>query len=347
MLIGILRNEDERSAIKWKKACENLNLAFDIIDLVSHDWFKKVTEKRYDFFLLKPGGEFERYKQLYDERIYIINKIMKFNIFPSFEEAYIYENKKLLSYYLDAKKIPHPKTFVFYNSKEACNFIGDKQFPLVGKTSIGASGTGVEILKSKADALSYIKKAFSKKGIKRRFGPNRVVGSPKKWIDKAIKSPEYFIKRLKEYIEINNEGQKGYVIFQEYIKHDYEWRAVKIGDSYFAHKKIKSGEKASGSKGIDYVNPPHGLLDFLKTICDKNNFNSVAIDIFEDAEKGFLVNEVQTIFGHVQSHILEVDGKPGRYINDSGNWLFEAGDFNTNESYDLRLQTALMMYGKK
>jgi hypothetical protein len=36
-----------------------------------------------------------------------------------------------------------------------------------------------------------------------------------------------------------------------------------------------------------------------------------------------------------------IDGKPGRYINKSGKWIFEEGDFNTNESYDLRLQAAL------
>ena len=119
----------------------------------------------------------------------------------------------------------------------------------------------------------------------------------------------------------------------------------KIGESYFAHKKIKTGEMASGSKGIDYVNPPFELLDFLKEICDKNNFQSVAIDIFEHPQRGYLVNEIQTIFGHVQTHILEVNGKPGRYLHQNNQWIFEEGNFNTNESYDLRLETALKLYG--
>jgi hypothetical protein len=48
----------------------------------------------------------------------------------------------------------------------------------------------------------------------------------------------------------------------------------------------------------------------------------------------------------VQDHILEVDGKPGRYIFQDGQWVFEEGMFNSNESYDLRLEVALKLYGQ-
>ncbi|MDY0222704.1 MAG: hypothetical protein RBR67_16365 [Desulfobacterium sp.] len=345
--VSILRNENPSSAEKWLLACQRHDIAYDIIDLTASNWLDKVQASQSNFFLLKPAGMLEHYKTLYDERIYIICKVLGLKIFPSYEESYIYENKKLLSYYLPAKNIPHPKTWVFYSREEANAFIDQTSFPVVAKTTIGASGSGVQILKDKNRARKYINNAFSNKGIKRRFGPNRVIGTPGKWFIKAVKSPSYFFKKLKEYMTIYGHGERDLALFQEYIPHEFEWRAVRIEDSYFAHKKIKYQDKASGSKGIDYVNPPLSLLNFVKNICEVNHFSCMAIDLFDDGNGGFLVNELQTIFGHVQDHIMEVDGTPGRYIFQDNHWVFEPGDFNTNESYDLRLKTAISLYKKE
>jgi len=134
--------------------------------------------------------------------------------------------------------------------------------------------------------------------------------------------------------------QNSFVLLQEYIPHDFEWRVVRIGDSFFAHKKLKMGEKASGSLLKNYDNPPFSILDFVKEVTDRFNFYSQSVDIFE-TENGYLINEMQCIFGQSDPYQMLVDGKPGRYINKSGKWIFEEGDFNTNESYDLRLQSAL------
>lgn len=346
-LIGILKNEEANSALKWEKACEKQNVPFKTIDLTQSDWFEQITSEPFDFFLIKPPGKIEGYKTLYDERLYIICKVLGFKTYPSFEECYIYENKKLLSYYLQAKNIPHPQTHVFYDRDEALAFLHKHSLPLVGKSSIGASGSGVAVLRDVQKAESYAKRAFSNKGLKRRFGPNRVTGTPKKWLKKALNSPSYFTSRMKEYLTIYGDGQRGYVILQEYVPHDFEWRAVRIGDSYFAHKKIKYGDKASGSKGIDYVDPPHSLLNFVKELCEQNSFTCMAVDLFETAQGGYLVNELQTIFGHVQDYILSVDNKPGRYRFLHNCWVFESGDFNSNESYDLRLQNALELFNAR
>lgn len=344
MKIGILRNEDPDSVKKWIIACEKRNISYQVIDLASYNWFEEIHNGNFDFFLLRPSGALSHFKNLYDERIYIINKILKYKVYPFYEECYIYENKRLLSYFLKANKIPHPNTFIFYSTKEALSFIRHYESALVAKTSIGASGSGVKILKNYSEKKSYILKAFSKKGIKRRFGPNRATGTAVKWFKKALKSPAYLRKKIKEYLSTYTHGERDFVIFQEYIPHDYEWRMVKIGDSYFGHQKIKHGDKASGTKGISYVTPPKELLDFTKNICENHNFQFMAIDLFEDGKGGYLVNELQTIFGHVQDYILEVDGKRGRFVYENKNWIFQEGDFNTNESYDLRLKTAIELY---
>lgn len=337
---GILMNEDENSAKRWENACKALQVEYKIINFTKADWFEQVSDPKLTYFLVKPPGQISKFKSLFDQRLYILAKVLKKPMYPSYEEVIIHENKETLSYFLKAKNIPHPKTEVFYYKTEALEFLSNGKLPVVAKTSIGGSGSGVKIIKSMSDAKKYVSTAFGK-GIKKRFGPNRVTGTPKKWFNKAISDIPGAIKKIKHYFEFHGDAQRGFVIFQEYIPHDYEWRSVKINDSFFAHKKVKHGDKASGSKGIDYVNPPMKILDFTKKVCEANGFKSMAIDIFEDKNGDYLVNEMQTIFGHVQEYILTVDGKPGRYVFVDGNWEFESGDFNQNESYNLRLKGIL------
>ena len=41
----------------------------------------------------------------------------------SYEEIIIYENKKVLNYWLEAKNLEHPPTNVFYHKKEALELL--------------------------------------------------------------------------------------------------------------------------------------------------------------------------------------------------------------------------------
>jgi glutathione synthase/RimK-type ligase-like ATP-grasp enzyme len=348
MKVTILKNEKEESHERWMQSCINLNVDYDIIDLTSHEWLDKVQNSKADLFLARPTGLIQKFKTLFDERIYIIERVLKYPVFPSYEEISLHENKKYLSYFLKAARIPLPVTNVFYYKNEALDFCEKLAvFPIVGKTSNGASGTGVKIIRDNTQLRKYINQAFSRKGVKRRFGPNRNTGNISKWTKKARLDPQLAIKKIKKYFQLYSDSQKGFVIFQEYIPHDYEWRVVRIGESYFAHQKVKTGEMASGTKGITYLNPPLDLLDFVRDICERFNYQSMAIDIFEHPQKGYVVNEMQTLFGHVQDHIMEVDGKTGRYLYNNKQWHFEAGYFNQNESYDLRLRTAIKLFKAK
>lgn len=335
----------EKNEDKWGPSCRKYGVDYKYIDIVGENWLVEALNSSAEVFLLKPPGLLSYAKQMYDERIYVISKVLNKFIYPSYEEAFVYENKRVLSYYLEAKDIPHPNTYVFYNKHEAIEFSKSALLPIVAKTNIGASGSGVKILKSEKDLISYIRTAF-KKGIQRRKGPNRNSGNPQIWLFKAVKSPNYFLKKLKQYSLSAEDTQKHFVIFQEYIPHDFEWRVVKIGESYFAHKKVKIEDMASGTKGKIYDNPPFSLFDFMKKVCEKTGFYSQAVDIFETPNGEYLVNEIQTIFGQSDAYQMIVDGNIGRYVYKNG-WIFEEGDFNTNESYDLRLSHAIEMISKE
>ncbi|MFB3845036.1 MAG: RimK family alpha-L-glutamate ligase [Candidatus Cloacimonadaceae bacterium] len=346
LMVGIVRNELPDSANDWISACENRNIKYQVIDLSASDWFEQVTSQKWDFLLLYPSGSFERYKIMYDERLHIICNELHIETYPGYNECIIYENKKMLSYFLQSRKIPHPSTRVFYNYEETKEYVNKTSFPIVAKTSIGASGSGVKIIRKQSEALSYLKQAFKGRGIKRRFGPNRVMGNPRKWFIKAVNSPAYFFRKIKQYLEINRNYQYGYVILQEYIRHDFEWRIVKIGDSFFAHKKIRIKDKASGAKVKSFGMPDIKVMDFVEDICKKNNLNFVCMDIFE-SERGYLVNEIQCIFGIPYGYLMKVGEEVGRIRKINGEWKFEAGDFTTNHCCDLRLSYILQMHEQK
>lgn len=342
MILGILMNESGDAHLNWEIACKKKEIDYCFIDLTSNNWLDQISETYCDGFLACPPGREMLFKQLYDERIYIISKVLKYFVYFSYEEISIYENKKFLSYWLKANNLPHPITNVFYSKKEAFEFSKQTKFPVVSKFSIGASGKGVKIHPDKASLEKYIEKAFTD-GLRQDWGPNLKMGSFKTRLLKILKNPQRITNRLLIYKKLFGEIQKNFVILQEYIPHDYEWRIVKIGESYFGHQKVKQGDKASGTKGINYIIPPPILLTFVKDLCDEFGFNTMAVDLFEDGQGGYLINELQCVFGHVQAYICENEGVPGRFVNSDGLWKFEKGFFNENLSYDLRIENALSL----
>lgn len=344
----ILSNELLNDHNLWIKACEENNdrIEFRIVNLTSNSWLEEIQSKPFDILLAKPGGLTAPFKQLYDERIYILNRVLNYRIYPSIDEILVYENKRFLSFWLKANNISHPSTNVFYHFKEATEFIKNATLPLVGKTNIGASGSGVIVLHTKEEAEAYITNTFEGKGAKKRIGPNLSKGGLFVRGLHYVLHPSDIKNKLAIYSAHKKDNQIGFVILQEYIQHDYEWRIVRIGDSFFAHKKLKIGEKASGSLLKGYENPPLDLLNFVKEITDKYQLQSQAMDIFE-SKNGYLVNEMQCIFGQSDSYQMLVDGKRGRYRYLDNKWDFEQGDFNKNESYNLRLDHIISLFQKQ
>lgn len=345
MRVGILKNENIDSHLYWQNACVEKKVNYSIIEFTHNTWLKDIQSYECDLYLACPSGLVPHYKETYDKRLYILINELGKKVYPSYKEIILHEDKAFLSYWLRANNLNAPKTDVFYNKAEAKIAVHNMNLPLVFKTSMGASGSGVNIIRTHKGISEYIDKAFSKKGILPYIGPNLKMGNVTGRLLNVIKNPGHILKRLGVYSTLSKFPQKGFLIVQEYIPHDFEWRVVRIGSSFFAHKKIKKGDKASGTKGIEYITPPLEILDFVRNLCEKYQFNCVAIDIFEH-NNIYLINEIQTIFGHVQAYICQVNGKPGRFKYDIGKWHFEEGLFNYNLSYNLRLENALELFLK-
>jgi glutathione synthase/RimK-type ligase-like ATP-grasp enzyme len=340
MLFAIITTNPNYSG-EWVNSLEKYQtIEYDIIDISMHDWMDKCLRKKYDVFLLRPPGIINTEKQMFDEKVSILSKLPNVKVYPSLEEVLIYENKKYLSYWLQSQNIDSPQTNVFYKKRDAIDFITKVQFPVVAKINIGASGKGVKILNTNYEALCYIKKAFTN-GIRPYIGPNFRIASILTKLKNLNRKKGLLKSRVNSYISVYREPQK-FVILQEYVPHEYEWRVVVIGESFFAHKKVVNKGKASGSLIKEYGNPNLEVLSFVRDIVSRTKINSVSMDVFE-TNRGFLVNEIQVYFGQSDSFQMKVDGIEGRYRYVDNNWVFEPGDYASNQCYDLRLRHVLQM----
>lgn len=318
--LGILKDYSEDS-VRYVGACKELGLDYELIDFLSPNWIQLIQQSACDGFLCHPPDNIQEQKSIYDERLYFLNKIIGKPVFPSYESLYIYENKRNMAYWLEINKIPHPETWIFARKKDTIDFFKKADFPLVLKTNIGAGGSGVDIIKSRSRAIHLAKNIFG------RFHPALTFGRLR-FSKKFYSIPLPLFGRI----------QKHYMIVQKFYKIKWEWRIIKIGDTYSGHQKLLKGQFASGSGRVGWVEPPKTLLLLVKDICDKGSFDSMAVDVFETEDGQFLVNELQALFGSFDPYQMKVDEIPGRFLFSNGNFNFDAGEFHQHGSNLLRVK---------
>jgi len=294
----------------YTKACEELNIDYEVIDFVSANWLDNIRNAKVDGVLCHPPCDFQERKSMLDERLYFVDKYLKLPIYPNFDSLYIYENKRNMAYWLEVNNIPHSKTKVITTKQEAEDFFKDTTYPVVLKSNIGAGGNMVHFIESQRSSSKYIRQIFGYKG---------------GLFCKGL-SP-----RFKKYgipFKLTGGAQKHYMVLQEFHKIKWEWRIIKIGNTYSGHKKLLKGHKASGSGLVGWDHPPAELLYFVKDICDKGKFDSMAVDIFETVDGQYLVNELQAMFGAHIPYQMKKDGKPGMFLyTDKDGFVFEEGEF--------------------
>lgn len=316
----------------YEAACKELGVPYHILDLTTSDWVEKAKQDNSFLYILRPFVLSTLGRSIYEERAYFLKNVLNKPLFPDFDSLWIYESKRRCASWLQHYQIPHPKTWVFFSRAEAMNFIETSAFPLVFKTDIGSDAVGVRILRTVREAKELIRQCFGK-GYKSSF----------------------YDPRDRNY---------GQVFFQQYLPDVLEWRIIRIGESFFAYQKGKKGDFHSGSKVVDFCQPTERLLDFSRDLLNKAKMNCMSLDIFEDREGNYFVNEMQAYYGanetggyyyengkevslkDGQTVEMMVNGEPGRYFWSDGKWTFEAGDFSRNAGCNLRVKLAFQELGE-
>ncbi|EPM4835600.1 hypothetical protein ACTIQ8_002551 [Vibrio parahaemolyticus] len=324
MKIGILCYQGHELE-KMKDSVKKSGADYKVIDLMSNDWLDS-CEENIDGYIVRPPCNYQEHKTIFDERVYFINEVLKKPIYPSLNEIYTYENKRNMCLFLKYFDIPHPKTRIYSSKNEALSNLDDIKFPVVSKSNIGAGGSAVSIIKDAKQYKKYIDRVFG------RFSPELALGLVP-WIStKGIKVPRF------------GRAQKHYAIIQDFLNIKWEWRMIRIGDSYFGHQKLL-GENgyASGSELVGWNRPTDELLHLLKDSTDKMQMRCMVLDVFETTEGEYFVNEMQSIIGAYRPYQMKVDGKPGRFKFEDNQFVFEEGIHCDNSCWDPRVNDFIKM----
>ena len=198
-------------------------------------------------------------------------------VFPDYNTSWHFDDKVGQKYFFEAIGAPLPKTWIFYDKKNATRWADCETFPKVFKLRGGGGSQNVRLIRSIKEAKRIIRKAFSRgflgyyalASLKERWRKFRLGKTNfRDIIEGAVRfliPPPYIRMRGRE---------RGYVYFQEYISgNKYDIRIVIIGDKAFAIKRMvrENDFRASGSGMILY---------------EKENFNDETVRMaFQLAEK--------------------------------------------------------------
>lgn len=313
----------------WEKhyiaACNELNVAYKVIDIVSNDWWENLQKEPVDGYLVRAAGDTEVRKQMYNERLYFIEKNLPDTpMYPSYFGTLLYENKRMQSYWMKINDIPHPGTWIFYQRDEAMEFIRNHyRWPIVSKPNLGGAGSGVRIVNTAAKARRLARRVFTRC----------------KWYNPGLmRWKKWFFLR----IPVMDDRQHNYLLFQEYIPAQWEWRILKIGESYFGQQKLPRKGFHSGSRRSAWVDPPRELLEITRKISELSGIRSLNVDILEHTDGSYYVNEIQTWWGVRTPYQMKIEDKPARYLHTgNGEYTLQFGDFHRNRGCNLRVSDFL------
>ena len=310
--IGIVKEFCDKH-LPYAAACRDLGVSYQVVDISGPDWLEAVEQSGCDAFLARPSGLTSIWKQMYDERLRVMALGVGKTVFPDYDSLWLYESKRRMHYWLEAHRVPHPKTWVFYDLEQALDFVGRAVLPIVYKSDFGSGASGVKVFRKRAALRRHVKRCF-KKG-------------------------------YRAYTRCVNDKEWGHILLQEHLQDIDEWRMIRLGDSYFGYEKLKDGDFHSGSHAWRYGRPSARLLDFVRYVTDQGPFTSMAVDVFVTPDGRLLVNELQALFGvdDPSEPQCVIDGKAGRMLWDeaTGSWQFQEGSFCDNSCCDLRVKILL------
>ena len=213
-MVGIIRDPGESP--RWTKYCrflETNNIPFRFYDIHSLDWLENARDLNVIVGIDSCATyHLEEIRRKY----YVLEYHLEKNCYPSFADVVLYEDKILEAYLSEFYDFPFIRTYAFTCMNEAMEAAAQFTYPIISKIVPSSGSVGVEMIHSKKQCLTVIKKAFSRGGRKTHV----------------------------PYV-----SQKNYVYFQDYIPNDgYDVRIIVTGNSLFGYyrKTIQGDFRASG-----------------------------------------------------------------------------------------------------
>lgn len=220
-------------------------------------------------------------------------------VFPDFKTSWHHDDKVAQKYLLESIGAPLVKTHVFYNKKEAEQWLDTTSFPKVWKLRGGAGSLNVELVKSRSEAQKYVNKAFGR-GFSQLNGWGRF--KDKLWILKrdknvaALKGVAKGIARLIFPTELGkfSQREKGYIYFQDFAPaNDHDTRLVVLGNRCVGVRRyVRNNDFRASGSGIKAYEPElfdKRCIQIAFDTAKKLDAQSVAFDFIWDGDEPKIV----------------------------------------------------------
>jgi glutathione synthase/RimK-type ligase-like ATP-grasp enzyme len=299
--IGLVKDFESKITIpliaywpRYKKFLDTNEIPYDYYSIDRSDWIKEA--EKYDIIVWHNEGDPATLHTSLS-KIYFLENYMGKICLPNQKDLWSYEEKVHQYYLFSHYNIPAIETFITNRKDEALKYIEKAAFPLVSKLSTGSGSLGVELLKTKRQAVRFINKVFS-----------------------------YGRKTYWTYVR-----QKDYIYFQKYLADSlYDLRVICVGEKYFGYFRMKPEDdfRASGAGLIVKQSIPESALLLAKSVKEKLNSQIIAVDMLKASnDNNYLVNEISISVQVDSPDELMVDGKSGYYIYDGNSFHFKSGRY--------------------
>ncbi len=282
---------------RWINYCKENDILYKIVNAYDTDIIQQVSD--CTAFMWHHTQCDYRDKLFAKQLIYSL-EAMGLKVFPDFHTTWHFDDKVGQKYLLEAVGAPLVPSYVFYDKKEAIEWVNQTTFPKVFKLRGGAGSANVQLAPTKKDAILLVNKAFGK-----GFPQFNRRGNLKERIRKYKEGKDTLwgvckgIGRLFIPTELAKMvgPEKGYVYFQDFIPNNtYDIRIIIVADKAFAIKRLtrKNDFRASGSGMIVYRKEEidERCVKIAFEVNEKIKSQSIAFDFVFDAEHNPLILEI-------------------------------------------------------
>ena len=240
----------------WITHCQENSIPHEVINGYRTDTVQNLRKFSALFWNFNPW----RYEDLlFARHILKTAEFMGLKVFPNENTAWHYDDKIAQKYILESIGAPMATTWVFYDQKEAMDWLGHAPLPLIGKLRRGAASNNVFLLHTRSEAEAYCKKMFGK-GINpapQLFSDMGVRMNKVKKLKSGKDVVRAFAKLAAKISQARHFSQveRGYALFQEFMPdNQHDVRIFVIGNKAFGFtRNMRKGDfRASGSGSFDY-----------------------------------------------------------------------------------------------
>lgn len=231
---------------------------------------------------------------------------MGLKVFPNRKTSWHYDDKIAQKYLLESIGAPLVKSYVFYNEKDAREWIKTTDFPKVFKLRKGAGSSNVKLVRDKREANHLCHIAFSKGFSSVGSYFNDVATKAKHVKDmrsfiKKLKRMPASLRRIKQVKQLSSR-EVGYIYFQDFIPDNkYDIRVTVVGNIAFGYKRVVRPKdfRASGS-GIFNCDPesiPSDCIEKAFNTLNRIGAQSLAFDFISTSGGDSRIIEISYCFG--------------------------------------------------